>query len=231
MRGLKTVWGVVLTVAMAVAIGGCGAEAEETDSVELAAQTPRQYLTYPRDLIDATIIKASPNTNYGGSGTCQVNGSGASQRVCFMRWDLRAVPSVATVLSATLKFDVYDWSFVAGGGGRYTTFGVDQVYGAWDEAGVTWNSKGAAGLWRTPGARNAADRAFSPFVYFQGSPGIHEISLFGDALAVVRAWVLAPESNHGVVIDSISATDNLGIRSNQATTNTLPQLLVGFQEP
>jgi hypothetical protein len=217
-----TISWVIVASLMGVASAGCMAEVEPTESVELAAGIPNQFITTDHHLTDATMAKAAPTTNYGASPSC-VSDAGLPQRACLMRWDLSAIHSTATVLAATLKFEVFNHSA--------QIFNIDQVYGTWSESTVTWNIRKTGVPWQTPGARNAADRAFAPFASFKGTLGIHEIPLYGAGLEVVRRWVLMPWSNAGLVIDNIHATDGIEIRTKESTSGLHPYLHIIYQMP
>jgi hypothetical protein len=228
----RTVVGVALVGVLSALSAGCVAEVEPTESEALPAMTPVQFISDDRYLTDATIAKAAPNTNYGASGSC-VADAGSTQRACFIRWDLSSrIPPTATVLAAYIRFEVFNPSAAI--------FKLDQVYGTWDElprttapahSGITWNSRGSAGPWNTPGARNAADRAFAPFAQFKGTLGVHEIQVLGEGLKMIQRWVWVPASNAGIVIDNINATDGIEIRTKEATTGMHPQIHIIYQMP
>ena len=86
---------------------------------------------------DAYVSTASPDTNYGTTGTLPTigqDGAGKIRRALFEFDVLSAVPGGATIHNATLVTNAYD--------DRYTKDArVYRVAEVWDEATVTWNNQ------------------------------------------------------------------------------------------
>jgi hypothetical protein len=168
---------------------------------------------------DATLTKATPDTNDGSSASCVVDAGPTSERSCALRWSLTGIPTTATVLGACAILQVYS------GSTKY--FPVFALKQRWTQSGVTWNNVSSSVFWQTPGAKGSNDREANPFNAMYGSTIAHQVDI---PVEVVQSWLADSNQNFGIIIASDSNTDGISIRSSEhSVMASRPKLIVRYQ--
>jgi len=163
---------------------------------------------------DSTVSSANPDSAAGGSSHLILSlpddcAGARCGHEALLRFDLSALPSECTVLTATLQLDLLR--------------GIDalpvrayQVSEAWDEATVSWNSMPAC-------SARYAEATIDPRMARQS----------WDVTAIVQDWVSGTATNHGLALRMASATTSpltLAAREH-AGTGADPRLLLMLDWP
>ena len=206
---------------------GCSAANYEHLSVAdeaLASDAPRtqafqQSSTY-QGTADATLVQPEAAALHGSDTYCRVLGGSTPQR-CVLRWDISAIPSSATVVSASLQLGIVDPS--------RASFRAYALKREWSQADASWLDATAGAAWGKPGAASGRDRSKTAVATFVGSPArIAEMPL---DTAAVQAWVSHPDANHGLVFDAAkSVNDGVSIASSEDASGWRPSLQVTYRE-
>jgi hypothetical protein len=163
--------------------GGEHASAPERVGEASAAASTPVCVTVARglagDIADALVNEASPDKNYGTSGslTVGVTASGGPARAALLRFDLSPIPPGVSIVSATATLT------------RLLTFNAQspidahRVTAPWSESAVTWNTLSAAYL---------------PAVVASFPPGA---TTTADLTALVQAWHSGALPNEGLFLD------------------------------
>ena len=173
----------------ALLLAGCqaggpapGGEAPRLGEAAAAASTP-VCVTIQRglagDIADALVNAASPDKNYGASGSLTVGEpiAGGPPRATLIRFDLSPVPPGVSIVSATATLT------------RLLTFNAQSQADAhratapWSESAVTWNTLNGAHL-------PAVEASFPP------GP-----TTSADLTAIVQAWHSGAAPNEGLLLD------------------------------
>jgi len=177
---------------------------------------------------DTSLSQNQPTTVFGLSTALVVDGddpSGTGNDVSsLLRWDISAIPPGSSIESAVITLQVTNSST-----GNY---GVYQLLAPWTETEATWNQSAAATSWQLAGALGTLDRGtISLGTVSANSTGSYTFSLNSSGLAVVRAWVDDPNSNHGLIIADSSVTNGLDILSREtATAAQRPKLTIAYSQ-
>ncbi|MFY2558760.1 DNRLRE domain-containing protein [Corallococcus terminator] len=121
---------------------GCGALPSEEQQASAAAvpslSTHTSALSASVTLTpvaDTLVTSSAPATNFGVSGSWEVN---RGSHHAYLRFDLSGLPANATVTSVRLEALAYMGFAYGGDGNVYTTFVPDD---SWSETALTWNNK------------------------------------------------------------------------------------------
>ncbi|MDH3281030.1 MAG: DNRLRE domain-containing protein, partial [Gammaproteobacteria bacterium] len=177
---------------------------------------------------DTYISENSPNSNFGSAGVLVADGNdpGGSQQdlSSLMAWDVSAVPSDATVQSASITINATN------SGGVYRLF---EALRPWMENEATWNAYASGLGWQLPGAEGAGDRGSVVLGDISTSgTGIHTVDLNPDGVAVVQGWVDGTIPNRGLVLADSSSTNGLDFTSREGSTpSSRPMLSIDYTGP
>ncbi len=178
---------------------------------------------------DTYIREASASTNYASATTLQVDGDepvgSTSDMSILLGWDISAIPSSATVQSATIYLNVVNVS-----SGPYFCYAL---LTPWQETQATWNEALTASAWALPGAEGAGDRdSLSVCTISVPVLGPASISLNNDGLALVQSWVDGSSPNYGIVIADSATTDGADFdSSDSANAMNRPKLEIVYTVP
>lgn len=159
---------------------------------------------------DTYLASGAPTNNWGGDAAILADGDDGTngELISLLQWDVSAIPSTATVLSAEIQLQVFNPS-----SGSYTL--VENTT-SWDEANVTWSSLDPLAT------QGALVGQFSP-----SSSGSHVISLNTAGVAMVQNWVNG--NNNGVQVVTGGSSDGIDIRSSEyATLSARPALRITY---
>lgn len=159
---------------------------------------------------DTYIASGVPSSNWGSDLTLLADGDDGSngELVSLLRWDVTAIPSGATILSATLEFDVFNPS-----AGSYEFY--SSLIG-WAEGSATWSALDPYNN------RGNLLGSFSP-----SSSGQYSVTLNSAGTTLVQGWV--DGTNNGLFIMTGGTVDGIDMRSSEHSTATMrPRLVVTF---
>jgi len=213
-----------LSVVLSLSLG-CAAEDPAPQTMELGlGEGGGSNVTghWAPSIGDATISKSQPNTNFGTSTGCIVDG-GSGERSCLMGWDLSAIPRSAVVVEAIIALNITDSS-----PGSFPMYFAKR---AATESGVTWNATGTGSSWSTPGAKHTNDRG-GPIATVPGTMGQFSVPLGAAGISIVQSWVSTWPYQGGVIIANETETNGIVISAREASgTSQDPKLLVYYEEP
>jgi len=164
--------------------------------------------------------------NFGTAPTLQVDGS-SNGKIALLRFDTSAIPSTATLFSASIDLYVEDPTV-----DMLATYGVLE---AWDEG--TANGTAGTANWtdRQPGVAWTAQGVYSPssssayIGQLTPSTGLVTVSVPLSA-TFTQTWITNPSRNHGVVIRGFG-NDPAIFASREATDPTTRPMLTIIYVP
>jgi hypothetical protein len=167
-------------------------------------------------MVDASLRSDNATTNYGGATTLLADGKPDYSSV--MRWDLSAIPTSATLVSASLTFYVEDPS-----SSSYELYALKRNF---DESSVTWSNASTSTSWQVAGANGSNDRETTMIGAITGSStGTKTIALNAAGLAKVQAWIANPAVNYGLILLDYTPSNGLDLSSSESTTASRRPLL------
>lgn len=145
---------------------------------------------------DSRVYEASPNTNYGTDTVMYDNGTGGTQNLAFVRFNLAGnclntgspIGPGATIAGADLKLYLVSKSGIPCGDFHELRL----VTGAWSETGITWNNK--------PGASGTVSVTFAA-----GTTG-QQYTIYPPPSDVI-GWYSNPSTNYGWRINRVYCAD------------------------
>lgn len=173
-----------------------------------------------------TTISLSNWTTPGAFGASEVvEADGKDMQSALLAWDVSQIPAGSIVLSATIELNVLDWT--------QNNYEVYALRRAWDELSATWLKPTPTTSWTQRGALNAPDRDSAiAGVISPRAVGRYVVSLTAVGVAAVQAWVNAPESNFGLIVQDYSAPDDLLFSSSEAADSAArPALRITYLPP
>ena len=213
----------------------------DTEQIHITVNTPSTpvILTIEGegDTEDTMLVAGgySPS-NFGASNNMYVGSSGISLRG-LLKWNVSAIPSGSTILSAEMS--LYSYQNYSGGGITINAHRMLQPWvegSLWDQDGqhdnppsATWFDYGGE-LWDEPGAGGSADRDPSILSSTTNS-GTGWYSW--DLTTAIKHWVDGDWNNNGLVLVSDDENaDNLKIfrTSEYADDSVRPQLVIEYIE-
>ncbi|MFT3765684.1 MAG: DNRLRE domain-containing protein [Minicystis sp.] len=157
---------------------------------------------------DAMIRSDAPTTNQGASGSLTESAASTAYRHALIKWDVSAVPSGATVTSATASIKVNL-------NGGYTV-NAHQLTQAWSESTVTWGNDSDAASPSTPVAAT----------FSAATAGTRATA---NLTTLVQGWVSGAYANNGVVLERDDLTNSTVYASSEdATVANRPSLQVCY---
>lgn len=162
--------------------------------------------------MDSYIADGRASNNYGSSVEILADGSDGSngRLMSVLKWDVSAIPSVASVDSVVVSLQVFNRSR-----GTYKLYALNA---SWNEANATYNSIDPL---------NNIGAEIGSFV--PSSTGSRQITLNAAGTALVQSWING-STNNGFIIMDASSTDGLDMRSSEyGTSSQRPMLSVTYQ--
>jgi hypothetical protein len=145
---------------------------------------------------DTALASGSPTVNAGSLDQLRVHRQSGNdaQWVALVRWDLSSIPPKSKVLSAEVSF------WVTGGAppplGR-----VYEIRRPWKELEATWKVASLGQPWSIQGAQGEEDRGRKILAQINPLHGaMTAVPLNEAGVAVVQQWVMAPQTNCGIVV-------------------------------
>lgn len=151
---------------------------------------------------DTHIASDKPTKNWGTSQSLAVGSVPPGQRQALVKWDLSAIPSCATIVSATAKFDV----LLHGG----APMSLHRIAAGWSEPTVTQQLFG-----------RRYEREVSIPLPAAATPS-------ADVTTLVQAWVDGTLPNHGVLIDQDPGAQTVLHSSESTSVARRPRLEVCY---
>ena len=150
------------------------------------------------------LVSSTANTNYGGEPVLLVQHTdvGATQKSLFLRFDLSAIPSDATILAADLELYLTAASASA-------TYHLNRATSPWQEYNITWNNK--------PGYGGSFDS-----VTHTANSG----RKYWDATQPVSDWVGGVYNNYGLVVSTGLLEAPTSFASREGSIYEAPRLCV-----
>ncbi len=172
---------------------------------------------------DAMIYQYAPTINYASSDQLRVGYR--QQYASLLRFDLSAIPTDATILSATLEVYANGWD------GTAASFSAFRVLRSVTHSQTTWNQAQVNNPWASPGANDTTtDRAAIAESSVTASSIFRWYGL--DLSALVQAWTQGTLANNGLLLRGSSATST-GIfyfaSANHSNSSLRPRLVVTFR--
>lgn len=161
----------------------------------------------PDELRDTTLQGAVPNQGFGAQGHMSVDDSEPS----LVWFDLTAIPTTRTVVSATLSVPVADQASEAGG-----LVQLHRLRERWVEMEATWLSRTATLTWSTSGARAPA---IDPTPVASFSPAA--VATRYDVVlppALVQAWIADPAANFGILFNEGTAPEHVHLGTRESAS-------------
>jgi hypothetical protein len=144
-------------------------------------------------IADAYLDKSDPNTNKGSFVMLDLESGDPSYVMrILLRFDLSSIPAGSTINVAYLQlyYDTYGYNDPAG-----RTLTVYRATKDWVETECSWNVYKVLNPWTAPGGDFSSDGASSNTV-----PSSVRQLMTWDVTAIVRAWILGGQLNHGFLI-------------------------------
>jgi len=170
--------------------------------VRAAPDSPQCF--YP--VADSYVNSDFTSTNYGGESTVLVQRTdvGDTVKYSYLRFDLSAIPSDATILSASLKLYLTQVTATAG-------YQLSRATSPWQEYSLTWNNR--------PTTSSAFD---SPS--HSGTVGWKT----WNAIQPVSDWVTGAATNYGLVISTGLQDAPARFASRDGALSEAPRLCVSW---
>jgi hypothetical protein len=186
--------------------------------------------TTTTSVVDASLLQASPTSNFGTATTLTTSSATAANQRIHIRFDLAAcnpaIPTTAIVRLATLRV------YLTGVPSVCRTLDLFRVTASWTESGITWNNQPFGTTLNNPatGSRSASLTVGTPVGCGNMVAGyVTGATVTSD----VAAWVAGSASNFGWMIRDDtegSATTRTATFSAKdlGTIAQVPQLLVTY---
>jgi hypothetical protein len=159
------------------------------------------------ELRDTEIWAANATTNYGTGEHVSID---ADESGLFW-FDLTAIPSTKTVVSAKLTVTVSDEASESGG-----TATIHRLREAWVETEATWLLRANAQGWSVNGARSpSSDTASLASFTPAAKETSYEIVL---PVALVQDWIADPATNFGLLIQQGTATEHVHLHGRESAS-------------
>ncbi|MCP4265962.1 MAG: DNRLRE domain-containing protein [Candidatus Brocadiaceae bacterium] len=175
---------------------------------------------------DSYIFENGPDTNFGNNADLRIDGDDPSATnndvTTLISWDISSIPAGSTVLSASITFQVFNYS--------NNSYELYQTLLDWDEYQSTWNQAETGNSWQIAGAQGAVDRsAIELGSIIATSNGSYTIPLNTAGLAVIQDWINGASPNYGFVIANSISSDGIDIRSSEYSNSAQrPRLTIVY---
>jgi hypothetical protein len=179
------------------------------------------------------MYSAAATTNYATSTVLKVGADGNVTPGYWrpiLQWDLTAIPTSASILSASLYVYVAADNATTG-----RTVQVVRCLRSWSRTQVTWNEYTTGNNWETGGAQGAGDidAINCGQCDFTSSQVNGDEKIFTLTTSIVQGWVTTPATNNGLVMFTTDTTaDSWDLHSEEsATSSYYPKLVIGYYLP
>src|SRR3972149_6267024 len=172
---------------------------------------------------DAWLEEINPTTNYGGSTTMTVDGTGQRHRA-IVRFDLTTVPAGIVIDSAILN--LYQ-SGASGNPGVIAS--VHEVTANWVENQVTWDDRVTGTSWAAPGGGGDYDSPVVAQATLDNTVPVWEV---WNITQLVDLWYRGVRTNNGLIIvaSDTGASSNKDFRtSDWGTAAQRPRLDISYR--
>lgn len=162
---------------------------------------------------DAYVASGRLTTNYGAVTALRADGSDGAygRQVALLRWDVSTIPATASIVNASLAFDVLNSST-----GPFDVYAVNV---AWTEAGANWSNT------LPESNQGVLIGSFTP-----ASLGSQTLTLNSVGLSLIRGWADGSIANNGIMIIDRNNTDGLVIAASEYdTAGSRPLLSVTYE--
>ncbi len=179
--------------------------------------------------IDNRLQQSSPSTNNGNTDDITIGGAPSS--VSVIKFDLTAIPSGATIVSATVTFTSRNVSAAQ----SCSLYPIKAANSGWTELGSTWNTINGVTPWAgvngcgSAGVDYDASAAATWTSSAAGAGGVADTATF--SASVISGWVAAPATNYGLVLRGSTASSTLYSSSDSSTAAWRPKLSVTYTLP
>jgi hypothetical protein len=139
-----------------------------------------------------------------------------------MAWDISAIPTNATVNSASLVLQLSN--------GTSGNFFLQQVLRPWVHNQATWMEAQSGTPWEVPGVDGSSDRGMTSLATINGASGSRTYNLNAAGIAVIQGWVTNPATNHGFIfLDLLMNKDGMQfLHADAATVSQRPRLNITY---
>lgn len=179
---------------------------------------------------DSTMKVDVPTTNFGSSMYLMVGeantGTGLTRRT-LIKFDVSAIPAVATVVTAVLRLYCDQDS-----SSNARTYSVYRVIRPWVETEATWNKATSSASWATAGCSGLTDREGGAIGSreFSATETLNEFKEFDLDAAKVQEWISGETENEGVLVKAATEADDFYRFHSRENTNP-PQLVITYTVP
>jgi hypothetical protein len=159
-------------------------------------------------------------------------GSAAAPSYSLWRFSLACVPADKTIVSATVKWMVYQDT-----GRSVNQFDLYELKRAWSERSATWVDWSTGAPWTKPGAADVADRDTT--VAGSIDAGAADVAagswvlarLNANGVAALQRWRAGTRDNAGFLLKPSSGTDTLRVLSSETGASAKrPRLEVTYKQ-
>ena len=173
---------------------------------------------------DTYIAETNPNAEFGTATTLKVDGDAGSGKdlSTLLMWDVSSIPSGSTVQTATITIYVTNKSA--------QPYQVYELKRNWVETQANWNFYASGSKWSTSGAKGSLDRGSTVLGTVSASAlGSYTLTLNSSGIALVQSWVNSPSANRGIIITSMTSSDDVVFSArNVSTRANRPKLTVTY---
>lgn len=153
-----------------------------------------------------------PNANYDQERNA-VDGY-PNDKSTLLRWDLSSIPTNTQINAADIEISIT--------GSTVFAYEIYELLRPWSAAEATWNIARTGSPWAQPGGfAVGSDRGADVLGTFIGEVGTTRLTLNAAGVAVVQKWIASPGSNHGFIVEDVTAADSLAFRNSADGTPTL----------
>jgi hypothetical protein len=140
-----------------------------------------------------------------------------------LKWDVSSIPAGSLVLAARITLNVTNRS--------NHSYQLYELKRPWVEGETSWNLSSSGSRWSVPGAGGSLDRGSVVLGTVNASAlGSYSLTLNSSGVALVQSWVATPSTNQGLIITSMTSSDDLVFESRSTGTKAnRPMLTVTYR--
>ena len=201
-----------ITPAQVQSVGTLGLGVQRTltaSGVTLEQAGAELILQTPGATEDVYLDASQSTSNFGNANTLRVSRVSGDQ-VALLRFDLRGLPSGATILEARLGLYLQSSSSLAGG-----VISAHRAIRGWTEAGATHAKYDGSMPWTTPGG-DYEPRAVAELTFTAATPGFYE----WDVTPLARDWHAAGGGGGVLLRGASTAVNDAMFTSSEGTDAT-----------
>ncbi len=175
---------------------------------------------------DDTHVRSDfPTTNLGTSSSMEM---ATTLRKGLIRFNLSAVPSVATCDSAIL-------TIYSNGGtlSTHTLYSVSAANSGWTEAGATYNTRDGTNAWAGTAGLNTSGTDYEASAIASGTYNFNPTGTatsFSLSTTRVKGWFGGSNTNYGILYTSNGGVDFV-YASDYTNPSLRPKFVVGYTDP